>query len=72
MTDGLYEFSTSETDIYGWDEMVEWFEAHRRSDPAPVIWDARAFHTLIVDSRAKQGIEQEDDETLLILTREKP
>ena len=67
VTDGLYEFSTSKDHIYGWDRMVEWFEANKK-EASEIIW--HEFHDLIVESRAKLGIQQEDDETLLILTRD--
>jgi sigma-B regulation protein RsbU (phosphoserine phosphatase) len=66
VTDGLYEFSTSETEIYGWDRMVEWIEMHRDESPH-IIWDK--LQNLIIESRSQQRIQQEDDETILILTR---
>jgi serine phosphatase RsbU (regulator of sigma subunit)/anti-sigma regulatory factor (Ser/Thr protein kinase) len=68
VTDGLYEFSTSKTGIFGWDAMVEWFEENK-SRPPETLWGN--FHRLIVETREKLGIEQEDDETILILTRKK-
>lgn len=69
ITDGLYEFSTSATDMYGWDNMVAWFEAHQREASARMC---ESFHDLIAQYRSKNGITQEDDETILILTRLAP
>ena len=66
VTDGLYEWSTLQEEIFGWDNLVSWIEAHRDNSPNS-LWDQ--LHTLIVDSRTQQGILQEDDETILILTR---
>ncbi|MEM1221788.1 MAG: SpoIIE family protein phosphatase [Verrucomicrobiota bacterium] len=66
VTDGLYEWSTNATNIYGWDAMVQWFE-NRRSDAPEDFW--HDFYEMIVQSRTTQCIEQEDDETILILTR---
>jgi serine phosphatase RsbU (regulator of sigma subunit)/anti-sigma regulatory factor (Ser/Thr protein kinase) len=68
VTDGLYEFTTGTSEIYGWEAMVDWFESHKAVEPA-AFWSD--FHQLIVDTRTKQQIEQEDDETILILTRNK-
>lgn len=66
VTDGLYEWSTLKKEIFGWDNMVNWFEEHR-SDSPDALWDQ--MHALIEGSRSQQGILQEDDETILILTR---
>ncbi|MGK0176258.1 MAG: serine phosphatase RsbU (regulator of sigma subunit)/anti-sigma regulatory factor (Ser/Thr protein kinase) [Lentimonas sp.] len=66
VTDGLYEWSTFENDIFGWDELVKWCEAHRMDSPDH-FW--QQLHSLIEDSRSQQGILEEDDETILILTR---
>lgn len=66
VTDGLYEWSTLQNDIFGWNNLVNWVEAHRNNSPDD-LWDQ--LHALIVDSRLQQGILQEDDETILILTR---
>lgn len=66
VTDGLYEWSTSPSEIYGWEPMVEWFESNRDKTPT-CMW--KELQQLIVDSRKNQNIDQEDDETILILTR---
>ena len=66
VTDGLYEWSTLQKEIFGWDSLLNWFEAHR-SDSPDALWNQ--LHTLIEDSRSQQDILQEDDETILILTR---
>ena len=67
VTDGLYEWSTLDTGIFGWDELVKWCETHRMDSP-DMLW--QKLHNLIEDSRSQQGILQEDDETILILTRD--
>lgn len=66
VTDGLYEWSTLQDDIFGWNNLVNWVEAHRNDSPYD-LWGQ--LNALIVDSRSQQGILQEDDETILILTR---
>jgi serine phosphatase RsbU (regulator of sigma subunit)/anti-sigma regulatory factor (Ser/Thr protein kinase) len=66
VTDGLYEFSSEPGEIYGWENMVAWFERHKYTEPK-AFWEE--FHELIVNTRNKRNIEQEDDETILILTR---
>jgi serine phosphatase RsbU (regulator of sigma subunit)/anti-sigma regulatory factor (Ser/Thr protein kinase) len=66
VTDGLYEWSTLDNDIFGWDQLVQWCQAHRMDSPDR-FW--QQLHDLIEVSRSQQGILQEDDETILILTR---
>ena len=66
VTDGLYEWSTLQKEIFGWNNLVNLIEAHRNASPND-LWGQ--LNTLIVDSRSQQGILQEDDETILILTR---
>lgn len=66
VTDGLYEWSVSEGTIFGWDALVSWSEAHR-SDTPENFW--QTLNRRIADSRTQQNIQQEDDETILILTR---
>jgi serine phosphatase RsbU (regulator of sigma subunit)/anti-sigma regulatory factor (Ser/Thr protein kinase) len=66
VTDGLYEWTCGD-DIFGWDPMVKWFDSCRNL-PAPECWER--IHEKIHTARKQTGIPQEDDETLLILTRE--
>ncbi len=66
VTDGLYEWSSSENGIFGWDQMVSWMEIHH-SVPAEELW--RKFRSIMRISRKQLMKEQEDDETILILSR---
>jgi len=66
VTDGLYEFSTGKSEIYGWGKMTAWFESNKNK-PHEIIWEN--FQRLIGESRSKLSIQQEDDETILMLTR---
>ena len=66
VTDGLYEWTDGKT-IFGWDEMLDWFREHR-GETADVIWDK--MNEKMIAARREINIEQEDDETLLILTRD--
>jgi len=68
VTDGLYEW-TRDGEMFGIDAMTAWFE-ERKHDPAPAIWNE--LQEEIQTARKKQNIEQEDDETILILTKDKP
>jgi serine phosphatase RsbU (regulator of sigma subunit)/anti-sigma regulatory factor (Ser/Thr protein kinase) len=65
VTDGLYEW-TQGKDIFGWDKMVEWFISNRHL-AADALW--AGLQDIMLRARKQQDIEQEDDETLLILTR---
>lgn len=65
VTDGLYEWTDGEK-MFGWEEMVAWFEGHRDS-PAKRVWDQMKQKMTTV--REQTNLLQEDDETLLILTR---
>lgn len=66
VTDGLYEWTQAGGQPYGWDAMVNWFE-QRRTEPARQTWET--FHLTMNQAREDQKIQQEDDETILILTR---
>ena len=66
VTDGLYEWTTEGDDIFGWEAMVDWFSSKRDLD-AESLWSS--LQSKMVRSRETKSIEQEDDETLLILTR---
>lgn len=66
VTDGLYEW-TQGKDIFGWNAMVAWFAANLHLS-ADALW--AGLQEVILRARKLQSIEQEDDETLLILTRE--
>jgi serine phosphatase RsbU (regulator of sigma subunit)/anti-sigma regulatory factor (Ser/Thr protein kinase) len=65
VTDGLYEWTQGE-DIFGWENMVEWFATNRQLS-AEALWTG--LQAIMLCARKQQSIEQEDDETLLILTR---
>jgi serine phosphatase RsbU (regulator of sigma subunit) len=65
VTDGLYEWTEGE-DIFGWEAMVDWFSSHNHLD-SESVWDR--LQKKMLRSREPQSIKQEDDETLLILTR---
>ncbi|MGZ0655068.1 SpoIIE family protein phosphatase [Coraliomargarita sp. W4R53] len=65
VTDGLYEWTLGE-DIFGWEAMVDWFTANNHLDAAS-LW--RDLQDKMLRARQSQSIEQEDDETLLILKR---
>lgn len=66
VTDGLYEWTQADGQPYGWDAMVSWFE-QQRTQPAQQTW--QAFYQIMNQARVLQEIRQEDDETILILTR---
>ncbi|WPJ96805.1 SpoIIE family protein phosphatase [Coraliomargarita algicola] len=66
VTDGLYEWTEGD-DIFGWDAMVDWFSANHHLD-SEALWSR--LQTKMLQSRESQSLEQEDDETLLILTRQ--
>ncbi|MDQ8193818.1 SpoIIE family protein phosphatase [Coraliomargarita sp. SDUM461004] len=65
VTDGLYEW-TQGKDIFGWEAMVQWFSSNNHLD-AETLWTK--LQSKMLGARKLQAIEQEDDETLLILTR---
>lgn len=65
VTDGLYEWTAGDSK-FGWEEMVEWFEANK-DDSAKAIWDK--MNKKMVAARTEMNLHQEDDETLLILTQ---
>jgi len=66
VTDGLYEWTHGQN-IFGWETMVKWFTSNNELD-AKSLWSR--LQEKIVEARKSQAIEREDDETLLILTRE--
>lgn len=66
VTDGLYEWTDGKT-IFGWDEMVAWFRANHE-ESAENIW--KMMNEKMIAARNEIDIEQEDDETLLIVTRD--
>jgi serine phosphatase RsbU (regulator of sigma subunit)/anti-sigma regulatory factor (Ser/Thr protein kinase) len=66
VTDGLYEWTLGD-DIFGWEAMVDWFTLNNKMD-AKSLWDKLQYK--MQSARRPQSIKQEDDETLLILTRE--
>ena len=65
VTDGLYEWTEGE-DIFGWEAMVKWFTDNQHLD-SKTLWSQ--LQSKMLQARVSQSIEQEDDETLLILTR---
>jgi serine phosphatase RsbU (regulator of sigma subunit)/anti-sigma regulatory factor (Ser/Thr protein kinase) len=65
VTDGLYEWTQGD-DIFGWENMVAWFAAYQNLS-ADALWNN--LQDIMLRARKQQSIEQEDDETLLILTR---
>jgi serine phosphatase RsbU (regulator of sigma subunit)/anti-sigma regulatory factor (Ser/Thr protein kinase) len=65
VTDGLYEW-TNGVDIFGWEAMVNWFASNYQLD-AESLWVR--LQAKMLAAREAQSIAQEDDETLLILTR---
>jgi sigma-B regulation protein RsbU (phosphoserine phosphatase) len=67
VTDGLYEWTHAES-IFGWDSLVDWFKKSWEQDAAEV-WDR--LSNQMKGARKESNIQQEDDETLLILTRNK-
>ncbi len=65
VTDGLYEWSNGD-DIFGWESMVEWFKTHHTLS-AEECWEG--LQSKIISTRSQNKIAQEDDETILILTK---
>jgi len=65
ITDGLYEW-TDGSDIFGLDNMIDWFDKRQTKESA-LLW--KAFKEKMQKAQKQAQIPQEDDETILILSR---
>jgi serine phosphatase RsbU (regulator of sigma subunit)/anti-sigma regulatory factor (Ser/Thr protein kinase) len=65
LTDGLYEWSSG-YGVFGWEALLNWFSMERNS-PGERIWGDLIDN--IREAQSVYGKRQEDDETLLIITR---
>ncbi|MCC5840251.1 MAG: SpoIIE family protein phosphatase [Opitutales bacterium] len=66
VTDGLFEWTRPDGEMFGWEALVDWLKARAKQSPAELI---KEFHSL---SRASGNPANRDDETLVVLTRLTP
>ena len=66
VTDGLYEWTSSSGDQFGWPALVDWLQRHR-TEEAEVLW--QKIDALIRSDHSLTDESMSDDQTLLIITR---